>query len=366
MSIIVFLIVLAILVLVHEFGHFFAAKHLGIRVDEFGLGFAPRMWGKKIGETIYSINWIPFGGFVRIFGETPDAENMSGPDASRSFINKPRWAQAIVLVAGVVMNILFAWVLFTIALSSGLTTGVSSQNDSYIENRRVIVTSVAPDSPASRMGIMAGDSVTAIRSRGATTTVSSVEVVQEAIKESLGGVVAFDLIRGDVEPKNVYLRVAPERGLLEDRYAVGISMDVVGEAKLPIHLAVVEAGRLTAGIFTGIFYHLYALIIDGFQGDADLSGLSGPVGIAGLVGDASRLGFVYLMSFTAFISLNLAALNLIPFPALDGGRLLFVLIEAIMRKPIRPNIANTINAIGFGILLLLMLFVTYRDIVKLF
>ncbi len=107
MSIILFLIVLAILVLVHEWGHFFAAKRLGIRVDEFGLGFSPRIWGKKIGETVYSINWIPFGGFVRIFGETPDDASLSGPDASRSFVNKPRWAQAIVLSAGVLMNPLF-------------------------------------------------------------------------------------------------------------------------------------------------------------------------------------------------------------------------------------------------------------------
>jgi len=365
-STVIFLIVLAVLVLVHEFGHFFAAKRLGIRVDEFGLGFAPRMWGKKIGETIYSINWIPFGGFVKIFGETPDAENISGPDASRSFVHKPRWAQAIVLGSGVMMNILFAWVLFSIALSSGLTTGVSEQNSEYIQNQRVIITGIAPDSPASRAGILPSDSIFAIRSRAGTTTVTSVEDVQKAVVDSSGGVVAFDIVRGDVEKKHMYVRVVPEKGLIEDRYAVGVSMDMVGEAKLPMYRAFIEGGRLTGALFTSIFSHLYQLIIDAVQGHADVSGISGPVGIAGLVGDASRLGFVYLMSFTAFISLNLAVLNLIPFPALDGGRILFVLIEAVMRKPIRPKIANTINAIGFGILILLMLVVTYRDIAKLF
>ena len=366
MSVIIFLIVLAILVLVHEFGHFFAAKRLGIRVDEFGLGFAPRMWGKKIGETIYSINWIPFGGFVRIFGETPNEENISGPNASRSFVNKPRWAQVIVLIAGVLMNILFAWLLFTIALSSGLTTGVSEENSEYIQNQRVIVTGVSADSPAMRAGIIPSDSISAIRSRGATTTVSSVEDIQTAVANSSGGVVAFDLVRGDVEKKHLYLRVVPEQGLIEGKYAVGVSMDMVGEAKLPVYRAFVEGGRLTWAIFTSIFSHLFTLIVDAVNGHADVSGVSGPVGIAGLVGDASRLGFVYLMSFTAFISLNLAVLNLIPFPALDGGRILFVLIEAIMRKPIKPSIANTINAIGFGILILLMLVVTYRDIARLF
>ncbi len=366
MSIILFLIVLAILVLVHEWGHFFAAKRLGIRVDEFGLGFSPRIWGKKIGETVYSINWIPFGGFVRIFGETPDDASLSGPDASRSFVNKPRWAQAIVLSAGVLMNIVFAWLLFSIALSSGLTTSVSDTNATFIENQRVLVRGVMPDSPAYRAGLKAGDSLLAVRSRGATTTVASVDVFSEAIRASAGGVVGVDVRRADTEKSLVHIRVVPERGVIGDEYAVGVSMDMVGEAHLPIHRALVAGAVLTADIFSGIVSHLSTLIADAFRGEADLSGISGPVGIAGLVGDASELGFIYLMSFTAFISLNLAVLNLIPFPALDGGRILFVLIEAIMRRPIPPRIANTVNAVGFGILILLMLVVTYRDIVKLF
>lgn len=119
-------------------------------------------------------------------------------------------------------------------------------------------------------------------------------------------------------------------------------------------------------MFTGIATNLYRLAHDAILGKADLSQVSGPVGIARLVGDAGKLGIVYVLSFTAFISLNLAALNLVPFPALDGGRILFVIIEAIKRSPIRPTVANMTNAIGFGILLLLMLFVTYRDILKIF
>ena len=366
MSIVLFLIVLAVLVLVHEFGHFFAAKRLGIRVDEFGLGFSPRIWGKKIGETIYSINLIPFGGFVKIFGESPDAESLSGPEASRSFISKPKWAQVVVLIAGIAMNLVFAWLLFSVSFMSGLTTSASAENDQYVEGKHVIVTSVIADSPAARAGIALGDTLVAVRSRGATTTILGVEEIQGAVRGSEGGMVAFDIERGDVDKKSLYLRAIPEKSELDDVYAIGVSMDTVGKVRLPAHLALVEGGKLTYAIFIGIITHLYDLIADAFRGTADLSGISGPVGIAGLVGDASRLGFVYLMSFTAFISINLAVLNLIPFPALDGGRILFVIIEAIKRKPIRPAVANTVNAIGFGILILFMLFVTYRDIVKLF
>lgn len=366
MTVILFLVILAILVLVHEFGHFFAAKRLGIRVDEFGLGFSPRIWGKKIGETMYSINWIPFGGFVRIFGETPDDSSISGPDSERSFARKPKWAQALVLSAGVIMNVVFAWLLFSVALSSGLTTSVSSKNASYIENVRVLVTGVMTDSPAKDSGIRSGDSIVAIRSRGATTTVSSIEKFQEEIQSSRGGMIGIDVIRGDADKTPAYIRVIPERGLVGDDYAIGVSLDMVGEARLPFHRALLSGAVLTYDIGIGIASHLASLVTDLIRGEADLSGIAGPVGIAGLVGDASRLGIIYLLSFTAFISLNLAVLNLIPFPALDGGRLVFVAIEAIMRRPIPPRVANTVNAVGFGILILFMLIVTYRDIVKLF
>lgn len=142
-------------------------------------------------------------------------------------------------------------------------------------------------------------------------------------------------------------------------------MDLVGKADLPFHLAFWEGAKLTWNMGVNIVSSLYGLITDAVLGQADVSQLSGPVGIARLVGDAGKLGFVYLLSFTAFISLNLAVLNLVPFPALDGGRILFVLIEAIIRKPIKPTIANTVNAIGFGLLVAFMLFITYKDIAKL-
>lgn len=362
MYVILFFVILAILVLIHEFGHFYAAKKSGVRVDEFGLGFPPRLWSKQVGETLYTINAIPFGGFVKIFGENPDEESISGPDSTRSFVKIAKWKQVIILAAGITMNVIFAWILFSIAFMSGMTMGVSDSVSKYITEPHVIVVDTLPNSPSAKAGLQSGDEILAYSVAGATTTASTVEAVQNVIKDSNGKKVAFDVFR---VTGNKYIEVIPEKGVLGDKYAIGISMDLVGKVNLPFYLAFWEGAKLTGNMFVNIGQGLYQLIHDAFLGKADVSQLSGPVGIARLVGDASKLGFVYLLSFTAFISLNLAVLNLVPFPALDGGRILFVIIEAIIRRPITPKIANTINAIGFGLLLFFMLFVTYKDIAKL-
>jgi regulator of sigma E protease len=365
--IVLFFVILAILVLVHEFGHFYAAKKSGVRVDEFGLGFPPRIWSKQVGETLYTINAIPFGGFVKIFGENPDEESISGPDSTRSFVKIAKWKQVIILGAGITMNVLFAWFLFSIAFMSGMTMGVSESVAKYVTEPHVIVLDALPNSPSAKAGLVSGDEIISFKVLGATAsataTASTVESVQNAMKESGGKKVALEVKR---LTGNKYIEVTPERGVLGDKYAIGISMDLVGKVNLPFFTAIWEGAKLTSSVFGQIAGGLYTLIHDAVLGKADVSQLSGPVGIARLVGDASKLGFVYLLSFTAFISLNLAVLNLVPFPALDGGRILFVIIEAVIRRPITPKIANTINAVGFGLLIFFMLFVTYKDIVKLF
>lgn len=363
MPVILFIIILAVLIFVHELGHFLVAKRFGVRVDEFGFGFPPRIWGKKVGETIYSINWIPFGGFVKIFGETPDGESISGPDSSRSFVNVARWKQAVILASGVLFNILLAWLLFSIAYLSGMTTIVSDVNARYVEDKHVIVLDVLPGSPAEKAGLVSGDGLLAYSFGGATTTIGAVEEVQAVVKGSEGAPVTFAVRRNGEEK---YVSAIPERSDADSPYVVGISMDLAGKVSLPVHLAIWEGGALTVNVFKNIAINLYVLIHDAILGQADLSQVSGPIGIARLVGDAGKLGIIYLFSFTAFISLNLAVLNLLPFPALDGGRIVFVAIEAIRRKAIAPSIANGINAVGFGVLILFMIFITYRDIIKLF
>lgn len=361
MTAIIFLIVLAILVLVHECGHFLFAKKFGIRVDEFGLGFPPKIWGKKIGETEYTLNWIPFGGFVRIFGENPDDSSINGQDKMRAMVHKSRWKQAIVLFGGILFNFLFAWVL----VSTAFMAGVSASREDYakythrISDSRIAVTQVSKGSPAERAGIKPGDAIVGLLS--GSITLSNDTLVIPVIRDTIerGQPIALALRRGEVATTTVVL---PQKGIIADKHAIGIAMEDVGTLRLPIHLAIWEGGKFTLHIIAGVAYGIYDLVSGIVHGNADLSAVSGPVGIASLVGDAARLGFVYLLMFTALISINLGVINLVPFPALDGGRLFVLLIEAIRRKPLRPQAINRMNTIGFIILLMIMLLVTFKDL----
>src|SRR3989344_2362843 len=329
MSILIFVVILLVLVLVHEFGHFFTAKKFGIRVDEFGFGFPPKLFGIKKGETEYTFNLLPIGGFVKIFGEDPNNENSFGPDRERSFVHKAKWKQATVLFAGVFANFLLAWFLFSVGFMSGLKSGdkiVSIQNDKNY------------------------------------TPYINPEVVKSFIASSKGKEISVGYVRENENKKIV--KLIPEISGGEPK--IGVSMDEVGVAKLPFFRAFLEGMSLTIYIVKGTVLGLYTLILEGIKGQGSFTSITGPVGMVGIVGDAYKFGFVYLMSFAALISINLGVINLLPFPALDGGRLFFLLIEKIKGSSINPKVANTANAVGFGILILLMLVVTYHDVVKLF
>ncbi len=367
MNIILFLVVLAVLVLVHEFGHFIVAKRSGIRVDEFGLGFPPKIWSVKKGETTYSLNAIPFGGFVKIFGENPNEASVSGPDSARSFVNKPRHIQAMVLVAGIVFNLLFAWILISTSFLFGVTASTTdyAQYGSRLKDSHIVVTMVQSATPASNAGLRAGDTILAVttlaKAGGAGGDVT-VEQIKKTISESGGSPISIIYSR---DGKTMSAEMVAISTVIAGKYAVGIAMDNVGTLRLPIHLAIWEGGRLTIHAIGKIATGLYDFVAQIFTGKANFSSVSGPIGIVGLVGDAAHIGITHLLVFTAFISINLAIINLVPFPALDGGRLLFVAIEAIIRRPIKHSVANTLNMVGFALLMLLMLVVTYKDIAKL-
>lgn len=365
MSIIIFIIVLAILVLVHEFGHFIVAKKSGIKVTEFGLGFPPKLWSKTYGETEYSINAIPFGGFVRIFGEDPNDESLTGPERARAISAKPRYIQAAVLVAGVFFNLIFAWFL----LSTGYMVGLPSSQDyvgpGTVENVKLLVTSISPDSPAAEGGIKAGDAIVALRAEDKYELKEiNPQLVSNFIEAHGKEGVVFDLDRGG-EPVTTQ-KIVGKEGIIEGKLAVGIAMDNVGTLRLPIHQALLQGAKDTVNLFKATVKGLFDLIGSAFVGKANLSDVTGPVGIVGLVGEVTKLGFVYLMSFTALISINLAVINLLPFPALDGGRLVIVAIESVIRRSISPKITNVLNGVGFVVLILLMLVVTVHDVFKLF
>lgn len=370
MSIIIFVIILAVLILVHEFGHFLFAKLFKIRVDEFGVGYPPRAYTFFTWRgTKFTLNWIPFGGFVKIFGENGEETQISEGATSepraegKSFMQAPKLAQAVVLIAGVSFNLIFAWILISAGFVIGLPTSTSSFDASRIENPKLVITLVSPDSPAAQAVLKSGDVITAVSSDGRSAKDLTPEAVSEFIGSHGEDKINISYSRGNEQGR---VELTPVPGIIEDRKAVGISMDTIGTLSLPIHLALWEGAKTTVNLTKDTALGLARFMYDTVRGHSDFSQVTGPVGIVGLVGDASKLGFVYLLSFTAFISINLAVINLVPFPALDGGRLLFVIIEAIKRSPISSRVSLVLNTVGFAILLIFMVLVTIQDVSRLF
>lgn len=371
MSIIIFLIVLIVLILVHELGHFLVAKASGIRVDEFGLGFPPRIVGVKYGETLYSLNWIPFGGFVKIFGEDPNEDSIAGPSASRSLVNKPKWIQVLVLIAGISFNVIFAWLLISAGFMSGLPSSVGAYPNAHFTDAKVVITNVLAGSPAEKAHLKSGDAIVSMTTGvGADAKVlnvgsgsTDVVAVQKFIADSADKPIKIEIAEGAVKSEII---ATPIVGIIGGKAALGIGLDAVGTLRLPIHQALYQGAILTWDLTKSITVGLVTFLKNLVIAKADLAQVTGPIGIVGLVGDAANLGFIYLLSFTAFISINLAVINILPFPALDGGRILFVIIEAIKRSPIKPKVANAFNTVGFALLILLMLVITFHDILKIF
>jgi regulator of sigma E protease len=365
MSVIIFVVILLVLVLVHEWGHFFSAKKFGIRVDEFGFGFPPKLFGIKKGETEYTFNALPFGGFVKIFGENPDEASISGPDSSRSLVSKPRWQQAIVMFAGIFMNLVLAWVLFSVGFLSGMPASVGSARPGVtIENANLMVISTVKDSPAMTAGIKPKDKIVLVESNGESIGAPTItpEIFQAFIANSKGEDIRISVLRGE-DDRFESVTITPV--IQDGKPFIGVAMDTIGVLRMPFFKAIGEGMRLTVQVTKGTAVGLYKLVSEGIKGKGSFDSVTGPVGIVGIVGDAYAFGFVYLLSFAALISINLAIINLVPFPALDGGRLLFLLIEKIKGSRISPKIANYANMFGFIILILLMLVVTYHDILKL-
>ncbi len=365
MSIILFIIVLAVLILVHEVGHFLAARSVGARVDEFGIGFPPRLWSFKPegSETTYSINAIPFGGYVKIFGEDAYESSLTPEQASRSLAHKSKLAQVWVLVAGVFFNVVFAWLLLSAGLMTGIPMSVTPETKGLTEPARVTITSVFSDTPAADAGLVGGDAILELESQSGALPFATVEDVQEIIASNENAPLTITYEReGNVQTTTVI----PKEGIVEGKGAIGVTLDFVGTVKLSPHLALVEGVRTTGLFLKSITVGITTLIVGAFTGTANLSEVSGPVGIVGMVGDAAHQGLIALITFTALISLNLAVINLVPFPALDGGRVLFVLIEAVKGSPIHPKVSSILNLVGFSLLILLMVVITVNDVVQLF
>jgi len=374
MTILIFFIVLAVLILVHELGHFLVAKRAGVKVEEFGLGFPPRLWGVKWGETLYSLNWIPFGGFVKILGENAEEDNPESiipiEEKERSLSSRSRFIQALVLVAGVTFNILLAWLILSFGLWVGLPTSRDGVPTGFeLDQVRLVVTEVVKDSPASLVGMKGGETILYVKNSQEVLDKPSVTDLQKFVannsnqKISLGYSKEFN----DNIPVNpVEVELQPKLSSASGRAVIGVSLTEIGILKLPFFSAIIEGFKLTALVLWSIVLALGNLVSGIFQGQtAVLSSVTGPVGLIGVIGSSASMGFFYLLNLVAVISLNLAVINLLPFPALDGGRVLFLAIEGLIKKPLSPKFVNFANAFGFYLLIGLMLVLTYRDILRL-
>lgn len=365
MTILLFFAVLFVLILVHEWGHFIVAKKTGMRVEEFGIGFPPKLFSRVWHGTEYSFNALPIGGFVRIFGENAqDAaeESEAGGDVSGSFTSKSKLAQAAVLIAGVTMNILFAWLLFTVVFVMGVPSAVTEEEAT--DNATLVVTSVLDGAPAADANIPLGAEIVSLRS-GETQLDTLTPSAFADFAGAATDAIELTYIEGEVTET---VTLSPTAGFIPDepeRQAIGVALALVETVKRPIHLALYDGFLTTVSSLVAITVGIASLLVQSIQGTADFSQVAGPVGIVGLVGDAAAFGLTSLLMFTAIISLNLAVINMLPFPALDGGRLLFVAIEAVTRRPINPVWVARLNVAGFVLLMLLMVAVTWNDIARL-
>ncbi|MBX4186660.1 MAG: RIP metalloprotease RseP [Candidatus Doudnabacteria bacterium] len=355
LTIVVFVIILGLLVFVHELGHFMVAKKSGMKVDEFGFGFPPRIFGIKKGETTYSINLIPLGGFVRIEGENGDSTD------PQSFGQKPAWQRFLVLIAGVSMNVVLAWVAISIALMIGWPTLIQ-EGEKYpanvqVKNVSVGILDIADDSPAKLAGLKPEDYIIQI----AGEPIDSIEEAQTVTKAHAGQETTYTIKRGnDTFEKKITPRANPPEG----QGALGIALGSIGQVMYPWYEAPVKGLQVTVNLLVLTVSAFYSIIAGLLHGANVGQALAGPVGIAVLTRDATAMGFVYLLRFTALISVNLAIINVLPFPALDGGRLLFLVIEKLRRRKMDMRVEQWANTIGFVILISLMLIVTVKDVSK--
>lgn len=337
---------LALLIIGHEAGHFFGAKWLKMKVDEFGIGFPPRMFARRRGETEYSANWLPFGGFVRIAGENDrilDATgafgNLPAEEKKKLFYFRPAWQRSIVILAGVVMNFVIGWLLISAIYMIGTPF-------------MVIVSGVQADSPAAAAGIQDGDMI-----QGFTTAAQ----FSEFTRANRGKEIALSVIRdGSERSFTVALREETEQG------ALGVALAEAGVSREDPLTAFISGAKTTRYLTKATVVGFYDLLKNLLFRAAVPAGVMGPVGIFGIAQTAGGAGLVPLIQLLALISINLAVLNLVPFPALDGGRFIMIIIEKIKGSPIPRRAEAAVNGIGFAFLVLLMVIITVRDVARLF
>lgn len=370
LTIIAFLLVLSVLVFAHELGHFMMARKFGVKAEEFGFGFPPRAYGfyknnqgkwrhifggKEITDcpgTVYSINWLPLGGFVKIKGENGDNENEPDSFASRSVGQR-----AIMLSAGVVMNVILAMVLIIAGFMVGLPQSLDGKVDprAQITDRKIQIVRVIKGSPAELADLKIGDTIVGVDNNN----FYEFEELQSYVDANIGKQLNYKIKRGqELISKQITPRLMSET----KKGGIGIALSETGTVSYPWYLAVWQGFITTFILIWEIIMAFYQLVRGIIVGQGVSADLAGPVGIATITGQVVRMGFIYLMQFTALLSINLAVINFFPFPALDGGRVLFLIVEKIKRGPVKKELEGLIHNIGFILLMVLIVVVTFRDV----
>lgn len=376
------IISLSLLVFFHEFGHFIFGKIFKVKIDEFGFGYPPRLcgivkingryrffWGRNAPssadedrDTIYSLNWIPFGGFNKLKGEE------AGSSLDRdSFSAKPWWQRTLIALGGPAMNVVLAMILLCLVFTFGSYQEITPdvlQRNLRIKDMGIRIIAINPGSPAEESGLKLNDQIIGIDGQ----TFLEIEQIQNYVKDKLNQTVNLQIKR-----KNAILTLNIRPKLAKDIFrddsltgvAIGIAMAKVGRVYYPFHLALWNGITKTFSLLEAILIGFYDFFKELIFRQKMIAEAVGVVGLANMTAQAAEVGIVYLMQFVAMVSLLLAITQLIPFPALDGGRMVFFFLEGIRGKPIRSSVENTINSVGFTLLIVLMIYITYKDLLRL-
>ena len=356
LTIVVFLLIIGVLVVVHEFGHFIVAKKAGVKVEEFAVGFPPRIATFKRGETNYSINLIPLGGYVKMLGELEHSAD------KRAFENQKPVKRFWISIAGVLMNLILAWFLLTIGFAVGMSPIVSSSSEipGKTVSSEVIIADVTKDSAAAKAGMQPEDILISASANNDVTTFSSPAEVTAYTKSHQGESVTL-----------IYKRdgntISHDTVLAKSDAPLGIAMVLKSIVKVAWYRAPYVALHETYEVVKLTFEFLGSFFAKLFTSGKVAEGVGGPVAIYAYTGLAVKAGFMVILQFVALLSINLALLNILPFPALDGGRLVFIVLERFFgKKVVRESVENIIHTVGFAVLILLMIAITYKDVIKLF
>jgi regulator of sigma E protease len=358
MLILIAILTLIALIIIHELGHFIAAKKLGVKVEEFGLGYPPRIWGKKVGETLYSLNLLPFGGFVKIFGQEQTIKDPA------SFSEKPFWKKSIIILGGVFSFWVISAIILSFVMALGAPSEVGDGQISGVIDPKVQVVSVAKESPAAQAGLKIGDVVRKISVEGNETNVSKVQQIVDEAQSNKGKEMTLFIQRG---AETIGIKITPRSSYPDGEGPMGVALTRTALIKYPWYLAPIKGIGATINLTWAIISSWIMLFASLFGGHGLPAGVevAGPIKIFELFSQVGGMGVSYFLQFIAFFAINLALINSLPIPALDGGWFMFLVIEKLRGKPLDEKIIQKLSAIFFFILIGLMIWITGKESIEL-